>query len=113
MVQAVHLRDQMCIHQHSLFEVLEVSVGFSANPLLALLAQASHVNLINLKRFDDIIKIISQKILYASRQISDDMNGLQSDLEFHNSLNPGCSINIKQLKELQDMSKRSERQSAQ
>jgi hypothetical protein len=41
MVHAVHLRDQMCIHQHSLFEVLEVSVGFPANPLPALLAQAS------------------------------------------------------------------------
>ncbi len=103
----------MCIHQHSLVEVLEGSVDFPANPLFALLAQASHVNLNNLERVDDIIKIISQKILYASRQISEDMNELQSDLEFHNSPNPCCPINIKQLKELQDMSKRSERQSAQ
>jgi hypothetical protein len=104
MATAVTLRDGLCISQALLASVLEGPEDFSDNPLFATVVQFAHSIHGFMHLTDDLVSAISQKMLFATRQISDEMAVLREDLDLHNTINPASKINIKQLKELQDMS---------
>ena len=63
-----------------------------------------------IKLVDEAVNVASQKMLFETSQISEEVAVLSGDLDLHNQLNPGNPIDIKRLKALQDMSKRVERQ---
>ena len=59
---------------------------------------------------DEAVNVASQKMLFETRQISEEVAVPSGDLDLHNQLNPGNPFDIKRLKALQDSSKRVERQ---
>ena len=63
-----------------------------------------------IKLVDEAVNVASQKMLFETCQISEEVAILSGDLDLHNQLNPGNLIDFKRLKALQDMSKRVERQ---
>jgi hypothetical protein len=63
-----------------------------------------------IKLVDEAVNLASQKMLFKTRQISEEVTVLSDDLDLHNQLNPGNQIDIKRFKTLQDMSKRVEYQ---
>ena len=104
-------RDQLCATLTKIAAVLEDTGDFvggmpqwgAVTDLAAELGDA-------IKLVDEAVNVASQKMLFETRQISEEVAVLSGDLDLHNQLNPGNPIDIKRLKALQDMSKRVERQ---
>ena len=63
-----------------------------------------------MKLVDVAVNVASQKMLFHTRQISEEVAVLSGDHDLHNQLNPEKQIDIRCPKTLQDMSKRVGRQ---
>ncbi len=59
-----------------------------------------------MKLVDVAVNVASQKMLFHTRQISEEVAVLSGDHDLHNQLNPEKQIDIRCPKTLQDMSKR-------
>ncbi len=84
-----------------------------SNPLYAPLMDSIQSIELCIPATKEVVNQLSQRMLFAGRDIGPEAMKLRGDLALHNSINPENQINCKELKELQDMSKRVDRQTAQ
>jgi hypothetical protein len=110
---AISLRDLLMVSHTRATNALEGSEDLSDYPLFGNMVQLAHGVDSCIHQTNDLVNAVSQKMLFDSRQISHELTVLHEDLELHNILNPDHQINMKQFKELLDMSKRVDRQTTQ
>ena len=113
----LNVRDNLCVAQHNgalaLGGLQDPSTQDPSTPLYAPLMDSIQSIEICIPATKEVVNQLSQRMLFAGRDIGPEAMKLRGDLALHNSINPENQINCKELKELQDMSKRVDRQTAQ
>jgi hypothetical protein len=65
-----------------------------------------------IKLSDETINSLSEQMMYPGLGISPNMESLKNDIDLHNALNPNHQLDIKKIKDLQEMSNKVERENA-
>jgi hypothetical protein len=101
----LNVRDNLCVARHNGALALSGQPDLS-NPLLAPLLDCVQSLEQCIPAIKEVVNQLSQRMLFAGRDIGPAAMRLRADLALHNSINPENPINGKELQELQDMSRR-------